>query len=350
MANKAEEVCNIIKKVITPFNLLSPDVAMTVLRFSLQQRLQYFQQTHKPVHMEEINTKVQQALDSALDQVTGLNLLKSEAYAINPETLKDPTIGPEMVAQPARHKGLGIRKVDDFVGHAAFVGGIDIIVRRLIDHIAEDGSKVPGLYPLLEDVFGEGSQDYGNAENRFVKFIDGSSTLGEHFLHSIRVLKAQCPGAEDGPLSMPEHEICPVNSNNPKLQAEITAQIETYGAKDLKKRHEDLDPEDRRRISYQNRLPSTFTIATTPPTKATMVPKYLYTGVIALLMGAIDPTILAAQNARIGNTNLRVDLHGDALGAAVLPGDRWRRAHDIFKMHIYQDMKFLGVIVQMEVY
>ena len=67
-------------------------------------------------------------------------------------------------------------------------------------------------------------------------------------------------------------------------------------------------------------------------------------------MGAIDPTILAAQNARIGNTNLRVDLYGDALGAAVLPGDRWRRAHDIFKLHIYQDMKFLGVIVQKEVY
>ena len=49
-------------------------------------------------------------------------------------------------------------------------------------------------------------------------------------------------------------------------------------------------------------------------------------------MGAIDPTILAARNARIGNTKLRVDLHGDALGAAVLPGDRWRRAHDIFEM------------------
>ena len=67
-------------------------------------------------------------------------------------------------------------------------------------------------------------------------------------------------------------------------------------------------------------------------------------------MGAIDPTILAARNARIGNTKLRVDLHGDALGAAVLPGDRWRRAHDIFKMQIYQDMKFLGIIAQMEVY
>ena len=67
-------------------------------------------------------------------------------------------------------------------------------------------------------------------------------------------------------------------------------------------------------------------------------------------MGAIDPTILAARNAHIGNTNLRVDLHGDALGAAVLPGDRWRRAHDTFKMHIYQDMIYLGVIVQKEVY
>ena len=67
-------------------------------------------------------------------------------------------------------------------------------------------------------------------------------------------------------------------------------------------------------------------------------------------MGAIDPTMWAARNARIGNTKLRVDLHGDALGVAVLPGDRWRRAHDIFKINIYQDMKFLRVIVQKEVH
>ena len=48
-------------------------------------------------------------------------------------------------------------------------------------------------------------------------------------------------------------------------------------------------------------------------------------------MGALDPAVLAARGARIGNTTLRVDAYDDLRGAAVLPGDRWRRVHGNFK-------------------
>jgi hypothetical protein len=67
-------------------------------------------------------------------------------------------------------------------------------------------------------------------------------------------------------------------------------------------------------------------------------------------MGALDPAVVNALGSRIGNTNLRVDLDGDALGAAVLPNDRWRSAHDVFKHQIYLDAKFVGVEVKKEVY
>jgi hypothetical protein len=63
-------------------------------------------------------------------------------------------------------------------------------------------------------------------------------------------------------------------------------------------------------------------------------------------MGALDPAVVNALGSRIGNTNLRVDLYGDALGAAVLPNDRWRSAHDVFKQQIYLDAKFVGVEVK----
>jgi hypothetical protein len=53
--------------------------------------------------------------------------------------------------------------------------------------------------------------------------------------------------------------------------------------------------------------------------------------------------ILAVQGSRIGNTNLRMDIHGDEFGAAVLSGDRWRSAHDFFKHQISLDAKFLGL-------
>jgi hypothetical protein len=86
----------------------------------------------------------------------------------------------------------------------------------------------------------------------------------------------------------------------------------------------------------------------TAPTKATEVPQVYFTGAVALVMGALDPTVLGALGSRIDNTNLRVDLYGDALGAAVLPNDRWRSAHDVFKHQIYLDAKFLGVAVKQE--
>jgi hypothetical protein len=67
-------------------------------------------------------------------------------------------------------------------------------------------------------------------------------------------------------------------------------------------------------------------------------------------MGALDPTVANALGSRIGNTTLRVDLYGDALGAAVLPNDRWRSEQDAFKHQIYLDAKFFGVAVKKEVY
>ena len=45
-----------------------------------------------------------------------------------------------------------------------------------------------------------------------------------------------------------------------------------------------------------------------------------------------------------------MDVHGDALGVAFLPGDRWRRAHDILKDQVYVDGRALGINLQKEVY
>ena len=67
-------------------------------------------------------------------------------------------------------------------------------------------------------------------------------------------------------------------------------------------------------------------------------------------MGALDPAAVNALGSRMVNTYLRVDLYGDALGAAVLPNDRWLSAHDVFKHQIYLDAKFVGVEVKKVVY
>jgi hypothetical protein len=202
----------------------------------------------------------------------------------------------------------------------------------------------------FKPLFGAGSQDYGNEDQRFTELTEDFSAIGNRFSEAFESLRALCPEAEAGPLSMPVAAIRPESNIDPKLRRDITKQIEDTRAKAFLKRHKNLAKTDRRRTSFENRLPSTMAFVATAPTEATEMPQVYFTGAAALVMGALDPTVVDALDSSIGNTNLRVDLFGDALGAAVLPSDRWRSAHGVCKHQIYLDAKFLGVAVKQEVY
>ena len=80
------------------------------------------------------------------------------------------------------------------------------------------------------------------------------------------------------------------------------------------------------------------------------MPKLLFPSVTALLLGAQDPHLKKIVGSHIGDTNLKVDAHGDALGVAHLPGERWRLSHDALKFQIYLDARLLGGHIQSEVY
>ena len=88
---------------------------------------------------------------------------------------------------------------------------------------------------------------------------------------------------------------------------------------------------------------------TTTPSRETIIPQYLFTGVAALLLGALDPNIQQHVGRTVGHSNYRVDPNGDALASAVLPEDRWRIAHNYFQQLIYTDAKVLGLQIRKEV-
>jgi hypothetical protein len=118
---------------------------------------------------------------------------------------------------------------------------------------------------------GAESQDYVNGDWRFEKNTDGSSDLGNFFSASFHDLRALCPGALNGPLSVPMAAVRPARSTDPKLQRNIAKQIEDHRAKDLAMRHEALDPEGRRRISFESRYSRTMAFVSTALTKASQV-------------------------------------------------------------------------------
>ena len=69
---------------------------------------------------------------------------------------------PGLIALPVRHKGLGLRRLDDFVGAAESIGFLDMMIRIPIGRTDDEGTRHGGLYPLLESVLGANSRDSEN--------------------------------------------------------------------------------------------------------------------------------------------------------------------------------------------
>ena len=216
----------------------------------------------------------------------------------------------------------GLRRMGDFVGAAASIGAWNMVSRNLIDRTDEEGNRYGGLYPLLEPVVGANSQDPENADTRFSAFTDGRSQIGTQYGGALNLLRQKAPGEAPGPLSRPVDALRPADKRQPKLQNELTKQVEEHRVRDITGRFNQLHPGARRRTAFQNRVASTAAFLTTIPTHATEVPRQLFPSLAALLLGAHDPHLENLIGSRIGDTNLRVDVHGDALGVAIFPGDR----------------------------
>ena len=96
-------MCSNINNITNSLNSLSPDVALTVLRLSLQARLQYHQQTHRFDLLPDTNQTVQSTLDKAVNQIFGFDPRSPDNYLEDPATLPDPGIMPDLIVLPARN-------------------------------------------------------------------------------------------------------------------------------------------------------------------------------------------------------------------------------------------------------
>lgn len=92
----------------------------------------------------------------------------------------------------------------------------------MIDSTDATGRTRAGLYPLLEPLFGRGSQDDDKKEQRFQQFTNGTSALGNTFRDTLDELIEKCPHAQRGPLSIEPTNIRP---NKDGGKQEITTKM-----------------------------------------------------------------------------------------------------------------------------
>ena len=184
-----------------------------------------------------------------------------------------------------------------------------MVSRNLVDRTDDEGTRHRGLYPLLESVLGENSQDSENSDTRFSAFTDGCSRIRTQFSEAFNLLRQKAPGAESGPLSRPVEALRPTDAKQPKLQNELTKQVEEHcRVRDITGRFNLLRPGDRRRTAFQNRVASTAARLTTIPTHTTEMPQQLFPSLAAFLLGALDPLLENLIWLRIRDTHLRADV------------------------------------------
>ena len=337
---KIEKMCSTIKQITKQLLPISKDVSFAVLRLSHQALAQFQNQTHSPKTTRAAMKKLQECLDETRDSIIGLKLNEADTYAKGDEPIIDHTIVMESLRLPTRMKGFGLRIMGKRQSDAAFIGGVVMAVKNWLSVIKPDGSTTPGLYPLLETMFKErGPQREQIVQQTFTNFVNGDYRMGKDLRNAFNRCKNAANKPQDGILQGEVESLCLED----KTQKLIVKQIEEARYKNINERMNMLQKDDRRRLSWMNRQSTTTAIFTTTPTRDSQVPNYLFTGTAALLLGAIDPSILKLVGRKIGTTNNIVDMHGDSLANAVLKGDRWRTAHDTMNQAFSKAMSLFNI-------
>ena len=172
---------------------------------------------------------------------------------------------PDLIAFPVRHKGLRHRRLDDFVGAAASIGGWGMVSRNPIDRTDEEGNRDEGLYPLLESILAR----LGKPGYPLLRLHRWPLTDRHTVQRSIQPAKAKSPGRSAG---------FTIETSG-RTEAERFKTIKTPKRTNQASRgapstrhHRSLKPTPprrQRRTAFQNRIASTAACLTTTPTHAT---------------------------------------------------------------------------------
>ena len=91
--------------------------------------------------LHDTNQNVQSTLEIAARKIFGFDPRSPEAHSKDPATLPDQSVMSDLIALPTRYKGLGLRRIDDFVGAAASIGCWGMVSRNHIGRTDEEGNR-----------------------------------------------------------------------------------------------------------------------------------------------------------------------------------------------------------------
>ena len=322
------------------------------LKWSISQRFDYWCQLSYPSDLRPAAAWLDGELWKVLEAAVGTNIPRGEEGRGWECVLPVPVSGREgrsfanwIVRLPVRLGGWGLRSLEE-TSLAAFIGAVEQAVPAF--------SGPEGICPQLSQYLGgeESFQEAGGGEGRWQQMLENGGRIGEEFMQSWGKLRLEAAQAAqwleeelEGPLKV-HAQSAGEGSTTGATRRLVMEQLEQLRCKLLGKGLELYhDQEARPCWSWPDRGKQTTAWLLT------------LTGLTGPEFSEAAATQLCLPSpacaSRIGEKirgNKKIDLFGDNLRAAKLPGDGFRKRHDLVKNFIFRKLRAAGVPTECEVF
>ena len=321
-----------------------------LLRSSICQRLDFWLTMVYPSQMEKCAERMDNLIINAIQKLLGSQIpLKEEGQNWNCpvqvpiEDLKGQSFQNWILRLPIKLGGLGIRSNKDTI-HAAFIGGVE----QALPHFTKGKQISPNLTEIIGD-FSDQSQ------GRWAPLIQSGCRTGIEFATSWNKMKKEfnecleyLNKANDiGPL-MEEATHAGDGSEDGSTRIKITQQREKLRAAVLSEALSRYpDPKKRQIMAWTNRdkLSTSWLLSLPGPEGFNNAE---FSEALALTLCMPSPSCQQRVGEKVGKSV--VDVFGDNIMAAALPGDHWRTRHDTVKLCINSLCKWARIPATVEVW
>ena len=268
------------------------------------------------------------------------------------------------VRLPARHLGCALRRHAESA-HVAFAASVVKIAPRLVRSRDSEGMpRVGFIEALATPVFGAGAFDSDDAgefewggEDRFATFLRSGLPYANAFRSAwsrgVEMLRPD--GCDSGTLAAPVESAGLVFEDGRavswtrKPQRQLTVELEVLRRDALDRRMRQLPNDDMRRLAWLNCDKTSTVWVHAVPNDSDRLTTAELAEVGARYLGLPSPACSTVLGARVG-VRQTVDRFGFALSSASMPGDGWRRMHDVMKWRMWNDAREMGQYAAAEVY
>lgn len=300
-----------------------------VLRSSISHKLDYWLTLCYPSQVKSAAERMDIVQNQMLESLVGMKIpmqAMANEWAIPlpvPEaTLRTRSYQHWVIRQPIKMGGLGIRSNVE-TRHAAYIGGLE----QALPHFVGEGGICKQLSMVLGEVDGE---------SRWQTLLQSGCRTGNELADAWNILKQEAQHCSSylgldiqGPLTS-DVEGAGQGSTDGSTRRKITAEREELRGAVMKECLSRMTNQKRRAVvAWQNRdkLASSW-LSCLPGPEGMSSPAFAEAMALTLCMPS--PVCKDRVGSSVGRRT--VDIFGDNIMSAALPGDHWRTRHDKLKM------------------